>query len=115
MNKLYVINVTHFAPKDSHIAVEEYVVAESDRQVFKYLDEGRGNWKESMDEQIENDPDGEEYYKEEYENIFNLKGDYARGYNEVSIEKSQLQGSGVLYYELDTPTNTAIRKMILLK
>jgi len=31
-----------------------------------------------MDGQIEEDPDGEEYYKEEYKNIFELKGDYER-------------------------------------
>jgi len=32
MNKLYEIKVTHFAPKDSHIATDEYVVANDDKQ-----------------------------------------------------------------------------------
>ncbi|MCB9284039.1 MAG: HYR domain-containing protein, partial [Lewinellaceae bacterium] len=43
-----------------------------------------------------------------------VKGDYARGYNEVQL--NDFGGvSGVLYYQLDTPTHSATRKMVILK
>lgn len=38
---------------------------------------------------------------------------YSPGYHAVSIEKSRL-GSGVFYYKLDTPTESATRKMVVL-
>ena len=55
--------------------------------------------------------------------IFNLSGqllhvvdgDFARGYNEVIIEKSNLDASGVLYYELTTNGFSSTKKMILIK
>jgi hypothetical protein len=37
------------------------------------------------------------------------------GYNEVSIERQELPSGGVLFYQLETPTQTARRKMILLQ
>jgi hypothetical protein len=43
-----------------------------------------------------------------------VKGEYARGYNEVQL--NDFGGvSGVLYYQLDTPTHSATRKMVILK
>jgi hypothetical protein len=43
-----------------------------------------------------------------------LQGDYAKGYNEVQL--SDFAGvSGVLYYQLETTTHTATRKMIILE
>jgi hypothetical protein len=42
-----------------------------------------------------------------------VSGDYAKGYNEVRL--SNLSATGVLYYQLDTPTNSATRKMIILE
>ncbi|MBK7337305.1 MAG: HYR domain-containing protein [Saprospirales bacterium] len=43
-----------------------------------------------------------------------LKGEYARGYNEMNL--SDFAGvSGVLYYQLDTPTHTATRKMVIME
>jgi hypothetical protein len=43
-----------------------------------------------------------------------VKGEYARGYNEVNL--SDFGGvSGVLYYRLDTPTHSATRKMVILE
>jgi hypothetical protein len=43
-----------------------------------------------------------------------VKGEYARGYNEVQL--SDFAGvSGVLYYQLDTPTHSATRKMVILE
>jgi hypothetical protein len=43
-----------------------------------------------------------------------IKGDFEKGYNEVTIEKKELNGNGVRYYQLDTPNHTASKKMILL-
>ncbi len=40
--------------------------------------------------------------------------DYAKGYNEVSINRSELSGVGVLYYTLQSDDNSATKKMILL-
>ena len=40
---------------------------------------------------------------------------YQQGYNEVSIMRQELPVGGVLFYKLQTPTNTATRKMILLQ
>ncbi len=43
-----------------------------------------------------------------------LNSDFAQGYNEVTIDRNELKGTGVLYYQLDTPTDTASNKMILV-
>ncbi|HHS95951.1 MAG TPA: T9SS type A sorting domain-containing protein, partial [Phaeodactylibacter sp.] len=40
---------------------------------------------------------------------------FDKGYNEVSIQKADLSGAGVFYYELSTPQHTAIRKMTLIE
>jgi hypothetical protein len=43
-----------------------------------------------------------------------IKGDFERGYNEVTIEEKELQGSGIRYYQLETSNHTASKKMVLL-
>ncbi len=43
-----------------------------------------------------------------------IQGDFVRGYNEVKLNKQELQGAGVLYYQLDTANDTATKKMILI-
>ena len=43
-----------------------------------------------------------------------IEGDYAKGYNEVSVLKSQLNATGVLYYQLDSEIFTATRKMVVI-
>ena len=43
------------------------------------------------------------------------KGQFAKGYNEVSINHTQLRGTGVLYYTLETDGFTATKKMVVLK
>ena len=43
-----------------------------------------------------------------------VEGDFAKGYNHVTFDRSELGASGVLYYQLDTEDNTATRKMILI-
>ena len=40
---------------------------------------------------------------------------YEAGYNEELIERNELSGAGVLYYQLETATETATKKMILVK
>ncbi len=44
-----------------------------------------------------------------------VEGEYTKGYNEISLNQAQLAGTGVLYYQLDTDTNSATKKMILIK
>ena len=43
-----------------------------------------------------------------------INQDFAQGYNEISLEKEELNVSGILYYRLDTPNHTATKKMILI-
>ncbi len=43
-----------------------------------------------------------------------IEGDYSKGYHEVSIDKRDLQGSGVLYYQLVTPDFEATKKMMMM-
>ncbi|MCB0520420.1 MAG: T9SS type A sorting domain-containing protein [Lewinellaceae bacterium] len=40
---------------------------------------------------------------------------FDKGYNEVSINRTDLPAGGVLFYQLETPTHTATKKMILLQ
>ncbi len=44
-----------------------------------------------------------------------VNGDYAKGMNTISVAKSDLQAVGVLYYKLETASNSAIRKMIIIE
>ncbi len=44
-----------------------------------------------------------------------IEGDYTKGYNEVTINRSELGAAGVLYYQLDTEDHTATRKMIVVE
>jgi hypothetical protein len=41
--------------------------------------------------------------------------EFAQGYNEVQINRSELSGAGVLYYQLDTENYSATKKMIMIK
>jgi subtilisin-like proprotein convertase family protein len=43
-----------------------------------------------------------------------IEGDYVKGYNQVNLKRSELNASGVLYYRLDTGSDSATRKMILV-
>ena len=43
-----------------------------------------------------------------------IEGDFAKGYNQVSVTRSELAGSGVLYYQLDTDNDSATMKMIIV-
>jgi hypothetical protein len=43
-----------------------------------------------------------------------VEGEYAKGYNQVNLKRSELNASGVLYFRLDTGSDSATRKMILV-
>jgi len=47
--------------------------------------------------------------------LFTKSGNYPRGYNSVLLEKHLIGEAGVLFYKLETTTDSAVRKMILLK
>ncbi|MBY5959866.1 T9SS type A sorting domain-containing protein, partial [Membranicola marinus] len=44
-----------------------------------------------------------------------VEGEYSEGYNEVALKSSDLSVTGVLYYQLDTKTYTATKKMIVIE
>lgn len=39
---------------------------------------------------------------------------FEKGFNQVEVNRSDLQSSGVVYYKLETPDRTAVKKMVLL-
>ncbi len=43
-----------------------------------------------------------------------IEGDYAKGYNQEVLKRSELGATGVLYYRLDTGSDSATRMMILV-
>ena len=50
--KLFRVLFSHTSPKDQKLGIEEYVVANSDVQVYSYIDEfhNYGNWKDNEGE-----------------------------------------------------------------
>ncbi|MFK7981971.1 MAG: cohesin domain-containing protein [Saprospiraceae bacterium] len=47
--------------------------------------------------------------------VHQIKGDYTRGTNNITVRKNELSANGVLYYELSTIGFTARKKMIVLE
>ncbi len=47
--------------------------------------------------------------------VFTQNGDFAKGYNTISVDRSLLNTTGVLYYTLETATDSATKKMIQSK
>jgi HYR domain len=47
--------------------------------------------------------------------VFTQKGDFAKGYNAISLDRALLNTTGVLYYTLETATDSATKKMIQVK
>ncbi|MEM9822461.1 MAG: T9SS type A sorting domain-containing protein, partial [Bacteroidota bacterium] len=45
--------------------------------------------------------------------VYQLKGDFEQGYNEISVSRSELGSSGTFYYRLDTPKHTATKRLII--
>ena len=46
--------------------------------------------------------------------VYDVEGDFAAGFNEVTLVQRQLGATGVLYYRLDAEDFTATKKMIVL-
>jgi hypothetical protein len=42
------------------------------------------------------------------------KGQFNKGFNQVAIDRASLKGAGLVYYTLETATETATRKMIMM-
>lgn len=53
-------------------------------------------------------------YNVEGKAVKTVSGDFAKGYHEVTIEAASLPTNGIFYYRLQTPGNTATKKMTLL-
>lgn len=79
--KLFKIKVTHFAPKDMHNSIQEYVVSNNDREVFEYLANGYACWKNIIKNYNELDIDTYEEALKIYEEIYNNKGDNREVYD----------------------------------
>jgi len=47
--------------------------------------------------------------------LWTQRGQFAKGYNAFTIDRSLLETSGVMYYRVETPTDSAVRKMIQTK
>ncbi len=47
--------------------------------------------------------------------VFTQKGDFAKGYNSIILDRALLNTTGVLYYTLETATDSATKKMIQAK
>ena len=43
-----------------------------------------------------------------------VEGDFSEGYNEISITRAELPTAGVIYYQLETASNSATKKMIMM-
>jgi hypothetical protein len=47
--------------------------------------------------------------------VFTQKGDFAKGYNSIVLDRAVINTTGVLYYKVETATNSATRKMVQTK
>jgi hypothetical protein len=47
--------------------------------------------------------------------IYTQKGDFAKGYNSFTIEKALLSTTGMLYYKVETATDSGVKQMIQVK
>jgi hypothetical protein len=54
-------------------------------------------------------------YDETGRMVFTQKGDFAKGYNAISLDRALLNTTGILYYTLETSTDSATKKMIQAK
>jgi hypothetical protein len=44
-----------------------------------------------------------------------IRGEYVRGFNQINVNSSDLPGTGVLYYTLETDEFTASKKMVIVE
>ncbi len=43
-----------------------------------------------------------------------VKGDFAKGYNAINLNRSDLPASGVVFYQLETPAGSATKRMVVV-
>ncbi|MEI6412051.1 MAG: T9SS type A sorting domain-containing protein, partial [Bacteroidota bacterium] len=54
-------------------------------------------------------------YDETGRTVFTQSGNFAKGYNTITIDRALLNTTGMLYYKLETATDSATKKMIQTK
>jgi hypothetical protein len=47
--------------------------------------------------------------------LYGTTGDFGQGYNAFTLDRALLETIGILYYKVETPTDSAVRKMIQTK
>ena len=47
--------------------------------------------------------------------LFTQTGDFAKGHNAVTLDRAGMNTTGVLYYKIETATDSAVKKMIQIK
>jgi hypothetical protein len=47
--------------------------------------------------------------------LYTTQGDFAKGYNAIALDRANLRANGMLYYKLETTTDSATKKMIQSK
>jgi hypothetical protein len=47
--------------------------------------------------------------------LFSQSGDYGKGFNAITLDRALVNSSSVLYYKVETSTDSAVRKMIQMK
>jgi hypothetical protein len=46
--------------------------------------------------------------------VYRAQGEYAAGYNQIELDRSDLPNGGVFYYHINTEEDSASKKMILI-
>jgi hypothetical protein len=46
--------------------------------------------------------------------LHEVRGDYSKGYNAIHLNRAEIRGNGMLYYSLETTTDKATKRMILI-
>ena len=54
-------------------------------------------------------------YDENGRTVYTQKGDFAKGYNAIALERAMVNATSMLYYTLETPTESATQKMIQVR
>jgi hypothetical protein len=54
-------------------------------------------------------------YDETGRMIYTVTGDFAKGNNAITLDRAQINTTGVLYYTLETATDRATKKMVQTK
>ncbi|MFK7810127.1 MAG: cohesin domain-containing protein, partial [Saprospiraceae bacterium] len=54
-------------------------------------------------------------YDTNWRKVKTVRGQFAKGYNEVTVSRNDLPGTGLFYYEVSSPFGRKILKMVVLK